>query len=57
VLHVRCRKGAANTQRGTGFWNAKVFDRPAKAGWQFSIGVRMTKPVTAIVARDRLAGP
>jgi len=76
VLHVRCRKGAANTQRGmlrfcdeliarvrragaggqcllradSGFWNTKVFDRLAKAGWQFSIGVRMTKPVTTVVA-------
>ena len=77
VLHVRCRKGAANTQRGmprftdeliararragasgqcllradSGFWNTKVFDRLARAGWQFSIGVRMTKSVTAIVAQ------
>jgi len=76
VLHVRCRKGSANTQRGmlrfcdelvarvkragaggqcllradSGFWNTRVFDRLAKAGWQFSIGVRMTKPVSAVVA-------
>ena len=76
VLHVRCRQGSANTQRGmlrfcdeliarvrragaagpcllradSGFWNTKVFDRLARAGWQFSIGVRMTKPVTAAVA-------
>ena len=76
VIHVRCRKGSANTQRGmprfcdeliarvkragatgpcllradSGFWNTKVFDRLAKAGWQFSIGVRITKPVTAAVA-------
>jgi len=28
-----------------------VFDRLAKTGWQFSIGVRMTKSVTAIVAQ------
>jgi len=76
VLHVRFRKGSANTQRGmprfcdeliarvrragatgpcllradSGFWNTKVFDRLAKAGWQFSVGVRMTKPVATLVA-------
>ena len=76
VLHVRFRKGAANTQRGmprfcdeliarvrragatgpcllradSGFWNTKVFDRLHEKGWQFSIGVRMTKPVTKLVA-------
>jgi hypothetical protein len=75
VLHLRLRKGSANTQRGmlrfcdeliarvgragatgpkllradSGFWNTKVFDRLAKAGWQFSIGVRMTKAVREIV--------
>ena len=71
VLHLRLRKGSANTQRGilrfteeliarvtragatgvkllradSGFWNAKVFARLERAGWQFSIGVRMTAPV------------
>jgi len=76
VLHVRFRKGAANTQRGmprfcdeliarvrragatgpcllradSGFWNTKVFDKLHQKGWQFSIGVRMTKPVAAVVA-------
>ncbi len=71
VLHLRLRKGSANTQRGilrfadeliarvaragatgvklfradSGFWNSKVFERLEKAGWQFSIGVRMTEPV------------
>ena len=76
VLHVRFRKGAANTQRGmprfcdeliarvrragatgpvllradSGFWNKKVFDKLHEKGWQFSIGVRMTKPVAALVA-------
>jgi hypothetical protein len=77
VLHVRLRKGAANTQRGilrftdeliasvtragatgvkllradTGFWNNKLFARLEKAGWLYSIGVRMTKPVAEIVAQ------
>ena len=32
-----------------GFWNSKVFARLEKAGWAYSIGVRMTKPVTEIV--------
>ena len=71
VLHLRLRKGSANTQRGilrfadeliarvaragatgvklfradSGFWNGKVFARLEKAGWLFSIGVRMTEPV------------
>jgi hypothetical protein len=77
VLHVRLRKGAANTQRGilrfadeliarveragacgvkllradSGFWNNKLFARLEKAGWQYSIGVRMTKAVAEIVAK------
>ena len=77
VLHLRLRKGSANTQRGmgrfcdeliarvtragatgpkllradSGFWNTKVFERLDRAGWQFSIGVRMTKPVREIVER------
>ncbi len=77
VLHVRLRKGAANTQRGilrftdeliarveragasgvkllradSGFWNNKLFTRLEKAGWQYSIGVRMTQPVVALVAQ------
>lgn len=76
VLHVRFRKGSANTQRGmprfcdeliarvrragatgpcllradSGFWNTKVFDKLHQKGWQFSIGVRMTKPVALLVA-------
>jgi len=76
VLHLRLRKGSANTQRGilrftdeliarvaragargvkllradSGFWNAKVFERLERAGWLYSIGVRMTKPVAALVA-------
>src|SRR5438034_301965 len=77
VLHVRLRKGAANTQRGilrftdellarveragatgvrllradSGFWNNKLFARLEKAGWLYSIGVRMTQPVAEIVAK------
>jgi hypothetical protein len=77
VLHLRLRKGSANTQRGilrftdeliarvgragatgakllradSGFWNAKVFARLEQAGWGYSIGVRMTKPVREIVDR------
>jgi Transposase DDE domain group 1 len=76
ALHIRLRKGSANTQKGilrfcdeliarvdragatgtkllradSGFWNAKVFERLEKAGWQYSIGVRMIKTVTAAVA-------
>jgi len=33
----------------SGFWNAKVFRRLEKAGWQYSIGVRMIKTVRAAV--------
>ena len=76
ALHIRLRKGSANTQKGilrfcdeliarveragasgvkllradSGFWNAKVFERLEQAGWQYSIGVRMTKAVGAAVA-------
>ena len=75
ALHIRLRKGSANTQRGierftdeliarvtragatgvklfradSGFWNSKVFKRLEKAGWQYSIGVRMIKTVRAAV--------
>ena len=75
VLHLRLRKGWANTQRGivhftdeliarvtragatgakllradSGFWNTNVFERLERAGWRYSIGVRMTKPVREIV--------
>jgi hypothetical protein len=34
----------------SGFWNTKVFERLEKAGWQYSIGVRMIKTVSAAVA-------
>jgi hypothetical protein len=75
VLHLRLRKGSANTQRGilrftdeliarvmragatgvkllradAGFYNAKVFARLERAGWTYSIGVRMTKPIRELV--------
>jgi len=71
ALHIRLRKGSANTQKGmlrftneliarvnragaggvkllradSGFWNVKVFERLERAGWQYSIGVRMIKTV------------
>lgn len=75
VLHIRLRKGSANTQRGmlrfteeliarvtragaggvkllradSGFWSNKVFERLERAGWQYSIGVRMQKEVRRAV--------
>jgi DDE family transposase len=75
ALHIRLRRGSANTQKGmlrftneliarvnragasgvkllradSGFWNIKVFERLEKAGWQYSIGVRMIKTVRAAV--------
>ncbi len=75
TLHIRLRKGSANTQKGikrfcdeliarveragasgvkllradSGFWNNKVFERLERAGWQYSIGVRMIKNVRAAV--------
>jgi Transposase DDE domain group 1 len=33
----------------SGFWSTKVFERLEKAGWQYSIGVRMIKTVRAAV--------
>jgi len=82
ALHIRLRKGSANTQKGikrlcdeliarvdragasgvkllradSGFWNTKVFERLERAGWQYSIGVRMIKTVrTAVDAIDENA--
>src|SRR3954468_2897095 len=75
ALHIRLRRGSANTQKGikrfleelvarveragaagtkllradSGFWNKKVFARLEQAGWQYSIGVRMTKEIRAAV--------
>jgi hypothetical protein len=34
----------------SGFWNNKLFARLEKAGWLYSIGVRMTPPIAKIVA-------
>jgi hypothetical protein len=81
TLHIRLRKGWANTQKGivrftdeliarvtragasgvkllradSGFWNTKVFERLERAGWQYSIGVRMIKTIAAAVAASRVA--
>ena len=75
VLHVRLRKGSANTARGiarfldeliarvdragatgekllradSGFWYTKIFERLERAGWHYSIGVRMQTHVRAAV--------
>ncbi len=75
VLHIRLRKGSANTSKGmprftdeliarvsragatgvkllradSGFWSNKVFTRLEKAGWQYSIGVRMHKAIREAV--------
>src|ERR671930_2734993 len=75
ALHIRVRRGSANTQKGivrfceeligrveragatgvkllradSGFWNTKVFERLERAGWRYSIGVRMIKTVRAAV--------
>jgi len=75
VLHIRLRKGSANTSRGmlrfcdeliarvtragatgpkllradSGFWSRATFDRLDRAGWQFSIGVRLQPPVRAAI--------
>ena len=75
VLHVRTRKGSANTSRGmlrfcdeliarveragatgpkllradSGFWSNKTFARLDRAGWQFSIGVRLQPAVRAVI--------
>jgi hypothetical protein len=34
----------------SGFWSGKVFARLEQAGWEYSIGVRMIKPIKEIVA-------
>jgi hypothetical protein len=77
VLHVRLRKGSANTARGalrfveeliarvtragasgpkllradSGFWNKKLIARLERAGWQYSIGVRMQAWVPDAIAQ------
>jgi hypothetical protein len=82
VLHIRLRKGSANTSKGmlrfcdeliarvtragadgvkllradSGFWNNKVFARLERAGWQYSIGVRMHTAIrTAVEAIEESA--
>jgi hypothetical protein len=71
VLHIRLRKGSANSARGalrfveeliarvaragatgekllradSGFWSNKVFARLERAGWRYSVGVRLQAPV------------
>jgi hypothetical protein len=75
ALHIRLRRGSANTQKGivrftdeliarvthagatgvkllradSGFWNTTVFERLERAGWRYSIGVRMIRTVRAAV--------
>ena len=75
VLHIRLRKGSANTSRGmlrfcdelvarvgragaegpkllradSGFWSNKTFAKLERAGWSYSIGVRMQPHVRAAV--------
>ena len=77
VLHVRLRKGSANTARGalrfvaeliarveragaggekllradSGFWSNKVFDRLERAGWSYSVGIRLQAQVRAAIDR------
>ena len=41
--------GAKLLRADSGFWNTKVFQRLQRAGWQYSIGVRMTRTVRAAV--------
>src|SRR3954463_14800576 len=75
VLHIRLRKGSANTSRGfgrfldellarvaragasgprllradSGFWKNAHFYRLGRAGWQFSIGVRLQPALRAAI--------
>jgi hypothetical protein len=75
VLHIRLRKGSANTSRGmlrfcdeliarveragatgakllradSGFWAKQTFARLDRAGWQFSIGIRLQPHVRTLI--------
>ena len=75
VLHIRLRKGSANTSRGmprfcdeliarvtragatgpkllradSGFWSKQTFAKLERAGWSFSIGVRLQPHVRAAI--------
>jgi hypothetical protein len=42
-------RGVKLLRADSGFWNTKVFARLEKAGWQYSIGVRMIKAVRIAV--------
>ena len=52
-LIARVNRAGANgvklLRADSGFWNIKVFKRLEKAGWQYSIGVRMQKGIRAAV--------
>jgi hypothetical protein len=41
--------GAKLLRADSGFWNAKLFARLERAGWSYSIGVRMTAPLRDVV--------
>jgi hypothetical protein len=41
--------GVTLLRADSGFWNSKVFERLERAGWQYSIGVRMITTVRAAV--------
>jgi hypothetical protein len=43
-------RGVKLLRADSGFWNTKVFERLERAGWQYSIGVRMIKTVRAVEA-------
>jgi Transposase DDE domain group 1 len=75
VLHIRLRKGSANTSRGmqrfcdeliarvdragssgekllradSGFWSKQTFAKLDRAGWKFSIGVRLQSNVRGAI--------
>jgi hypothetical protein len=77
VLHIRLRKGSANTSRGmqrfcdeliarvdragssgekllradSGFWSKQTFAKLDRAGWEFSIGVRLQSNVRGAIER------
>jgi hypothetical protein len=42
-------EGVKLLRADSGFWNTKVFKRLERAGWQYSIGVRMQKGIRAAV--------
>ncbi len=48
-MHRAGATGVKLLRADSGFWNTRVFDRLERAGWQYSIGVRMQKGVRAAV--------